>query len=79
MKTQTINGVPYDVNEKGDVHIYKTQICIGKWDIEKQDLILHDNWEKISVDYRKEYREKLQEDTKKALERAAEQQGVSLA
>lgn len=78
MKTQTINGVPYDVNDKGDVNIYKTNVCIGKWDSEKQNLTLHPNWETISIDYRKEYRTKLEQDTKKSLERAAEQQGVTL-
>jgi len=73
MKTLTINGVPYLINET-DVFIYSSvpPIRIGKYD--QNTLTLEEAWEKKAADWLSYYRNGLKENTKIALEKAKELQ-----
>ena len=88
LKTETINGVPFDVDEKGNVFLYsnhrmvaeppkdkKTTPCIGKVDKEK-NLTLLEDWQttKDIIKWLADYRTGLAADTTAAIEKAREQQ-----
>jgi hypothetical protein len=79
LKTETINGVPFDVDEKGNVFLYskdkKTTPCIGKVDKEK-NLTLLEDWQTTQeiIKWLAEYRTGLAADTTAAIEKAREQQ-----
>ncbi len=76
MKTLTINGVPYLINDAGDVFVYSSvpPIPIGTYDKDKKILALAEDWEKRMEDWVAHYRGGLKEETKEALQRAAELQ-----
>ena len=76
MKTLTINGVPYVVNDAGDVFVYSSvpPIPIGTYDKEKKVLALAIDWEKRMEDWVTHYRNGLKQETKESLQRAAELQ-----
>ena len=74
MKTLTINGVPYLVSDAGEVFVYSSvpPIPIGTYDKDKKILALAEDWEARMADWVNHYRNGLKEDTKQALQRAAE-------
>lgn len=76
MKTLTINGIPYLVNDAGEVFVYSSvpPIPIGTYDKDKKILALAEDWESRMADWVAYYRNGLKEDTKNALQRAAELQ-----
>ena len=73
MKTQTINGVPYLVNDN-NVYVYSSvpPIHIGQYS--DNILILHDDWEKKTQDWLSHYRKGLLQNTEEAMKKAAELQ-----
>jgi hypothetical protein len=81
MKVQTINGVPYYINEANQLFFYSKVSqtptnSIGTWDPVCLLLQLHDNWETIVKDYMTSYREQLNEHTKTEMEKAKALQNV---
>jgi len=76
MKTLTINGVPYLINDAGEVFVYSSvpPIPIGTYDKDKKILALAEDWEARMEDWVAHYRDGLKEGTKEALQRAAELQ-----
>jgi hypothetical protein len=69
MKTQTLNGVPYSVNET-QVYAYGSSVLLGT--NEKTLSVLAD-WETKAADYLADYRRKLKEATAAAMEKAKQQ------
>jgi len=53
MKTLTINGVPYLVNDSGEVFVYSSvpPIPIGTYDKDKKILALAEDWETRMADW----------------------------
>lgn len=80
MKVQTINGVPYYINEANNIFFYsKTQtptVSIGIWDPARQFLQLHPDWETIVKENVTSYREQLHEHTTTEMEKAKALQNV---
>jgi hypothetical protein len=76
MKTLTINGVPYLINDAGEVFVYSSvpPIPIGTYDKDKKILALAEDWEARMEEWVAHYRNGLKEQTKEALQRAAELQ-----
>lgn len=76
MKTLTINGVPYLINDSGEVFVYSSvpPIPIGTYDKDKKILALAEDWETRMEDWVAHYRNGLNDTTKDALQRAAELQ-----
>lgn len=76
MKTQAINGVPYLINEKGEVFLYSSvpPISLGHYTKETNTLKLHEGWEDSATDWVKHYRKGLKENTIIALQKATELQ-----
>ena len=76
MKTLTINGVPYLVNDSGEVFVYSSvpPIPIGTYDKDKKILALAEDWETRIAEWVDHYRIGLQEETNRALQSAAELQ-----
>jgi hypothetical protein len=74
MKTLTLNGVPYSVDDAGNAYAYGSSIVLGKVDMNTKQLTLTDGWEKFGSAYLAEYREGLKVKTVAAIERAAQQQ-----
>jgi hypothetical protein len=80
LKTEIINGVPFDVDEKGNVYMYckeKSQSApsIGKVDKEK-NLTLNEDWQTTVeiVKWLTDYRDGLKMQTADSIERARKQQ-----
>jgi len=73
MKAQTINGVPYLV-EGEDVYVYSSVPPIKIGSYVANELRLQDNWEQITADWLAYYRRGLANQTKEALEKAAQLQ-----
>lgn len=71
MKTLTLNGVPYSVSGT-EVYAYGTSILIGSYT--NEILSLESNWQEKMKSHLAEYRVSLNEGTKQALKKAAEQQ-----
>jgi hypothetical protein len=80
MKVQTINGVPYFINESNQVFFYDksktTQTSIGHWDPARQHLELAANWQEIVRESVIKYREQLNEHTQAEMTKARELQKV---
>lgn len=76
MKTLTINGVPYLVNEKGDVFVYSSvpPIQIGTYNDKTKVLSLEDDWASRMKDWVAYYRTGLKETTRDALDKARQLQ-----
>ena len=76
MKTQTINGVPYLINDKGEVFLYSSvpPISLGHYAKETNTLKLHEGWQNSSADWLVHYRKGLKDHTTIALQKAAELQ-----
>jgi hypothetical protein len=76
MKTLTINGVPYLINEAGDAFVYSSvpPIPIGKYDSTTKVLSLVDNWEEKMDSWVQYYRDNLKTQTEAELEKAAQLQ-----
>ena len=72
LKTLTIQGVPYLVNEKGDVFVYSSVPPIQIGTHSEKILTLAEDWKTRMEDWTQDYRRNLQEQTKAALQRAAE-------
>lgn len=79
MKTLTLHGVPYSVNDKNEVFLYKgpADVSIGSWDAEKQKLTLKEGWKEMAQPFLESYRSKVKENSDQAMQRAKELQGVS--
>ena len=71
MKTLTLNGVPYSVSG-AEVYAYGTSILIGSYT--NDILSLESDWQEKMKSHLAEYRVKLNNNTKEALKKAAEQQ-----
>lgn len=78
MKTLTLHGVPYNVNDKHEVFLYKgpADLCIGIWDPAEQSLKLHDGWKEKAQPFLQEYRQSVQQSSAQAMQKARELQGV---
>jgi hypothetical protein len=81
MKVQTINGVPYYINETNQVFFYSktaqtTTPAVGTWDPVRQYLQLHADWQTLTKDYVVRYREQLDTHTKAEMEKAKALQKV---
>lgn len=78
MKTITIHGVPYCVNEKNEVFLYKgpTDLCIGSWDTTKQKLSLNASWQTDAQAFLATYRSQVDATSKQAVQKAKELQGI---
>ena len=76
MKTQTINGVPYLVNDKGEVFVYSSvpPIPIGSYASDTKILSLSEDWEQRMSDWVEYYRNGLKQETEEALEKAKQLQ-----
>ena len=76
MKTQTINGVPYLINDKGEVFLYSSvpPISLGHYVKETKVLTLREGWQESAEDWVVHYRKVLKENTTIALQKAAELQ-----
>lgn len=79
MKTLTIHGVPYSINEKNEVFLYKgsTDLSIGSWDASKQKLTLDPKWQELAQPFLATYRNQVEESSVTAMKKAKELQGVS--
>ena len=79
MKTLTLHGVPYNVNDKNEVFLYKgpSDLCIGTWDPATQTLNLIDGWQEKATPFLAEHRKQVQDATLAAMKKAHELQGVS--
>jgi hypothetical protein len=78
IKTMTINGVPYHVNETGEVFVYSSvpPIPIGSYNKDTKILALVDDWNARMEDWVAHYRNGLKEETAMALEKAKQLQNV---
>jgi hypothetical protein len=76
MKTMTINGVPYLVNEKGEAFVYSSvpQIHIGNFSADTKILTLVDDWQQRMEDWVVYYRNGLKTHTDEEMKKAAELQ-----
>jgi hypothetical protein len=76
MKVQTLQGVPYTVNEKGDLLVYGSEptLQIGTYDQQTKEVVLVDKWQQILETWLTEYRAKLKLATQEAMKRALELQ-----
>jgi hypothetical protein len=83
MKTLTIQGVPYTLNDKNEVFLYQhssskdNHIHIGSYDSTSQTVKLFDDWEERSEEHVKAYRNALKAKTEAAMAKAREIQGIS--
>jgi hypothetical protein len=82
LKTEIINGVPFHVDEKGNVYVYckdksNSSPCIGKVDKEK-NLTLNEDWQTTIeiVKWITDYRQELAANTVESIERARKQQTI---
>jgi hypothetical protein len=73
MKTLTINGVPYSVNEKQELFLYSSTppIRIGSYDTASQKISIDSDWKTKSQAFLTQYRTSLAQSTAAALEKAA--------
>ena len=76
MKTQTINGVPYLINESGEVFVYSAvpQIHIGNYSVDTKVLTLIEGWQAKMAEWTTYYRKQLQAHTQEELEKAVQLQ-----
>ncbi len=78
MKTITIHGVPYQIDDKNNVYMYQTNslqqkqtpVALGTWDPEKEKLILVNNWKTKAKGFVEKYRSDLHNYTEESLEKA---------
>ena len=78
IKTMTINGVPYHVNEAGEAFVYSSAppIPIGSYNKDTKILTLVEDWKARMEDWVAHYRNGLKEETAMALEKAKQLQNV---
>lgn len=76
IKTMTINGVPYHVNETGEVFVYSSvpPIPIGSYNKDTKILALVEDWQSKMADWVAHYQNGLKEETAIALEKAKQLQ-----
>ena len=79
MKVQTINGVPYLINEANEVFVYSSvpPIAVGTYSPDTKVISLHADWEVRMESWMKHYRENLKESTEEALKKAKALQASS--
>ena len=76
MKTITINGVPYQIDDKNNVYMYQPSslnqppVALGTWDPEKEKLDLVNNWKTKAKGFVEKYRSNLNQYTEESLEKA---------
>ena len=73
MKTLTLNGVPYSVNEKQELFLYSSSppVRIGSYTSSSQKVSLDSDWKTKSQSFLTQYRTTLSQTTAAALEKAA--------
>lgn len=78
MKTVTIHGIPYQIDDKNNVYMYESlpPISLGTWDPEKQKLTLVNDWKTKSKSFVEKYRSNLQQNTEELLEKAKQLQSI---
>ena len=71
-----IDGVPYLINDKGEVFLYSSvpPISLGHYVKETATLKLREGWQESAADWLVHYRKGLKENTTVALQKAAELQ-----
>jgi hypothetical protein len=79
MKVQTINGVPFYINETNQIFFYEktptgSKPAIGTWDTVQQRLNLFPEWQTLMQEGVTSYRTQLKEHTEKELQKARELQ-----
>jgi hypothetical protein len=76
VKTVTLHGVPYVMNDKNELFFYGSQplVKIGYWTPETQIVTLLDDWEKKAESFVTSYRNQLNTHTVNSLEKARELQ-----
>ena len=72
MKTQTLSGVPYSVNDT-QVYAYGSSVLLGVLDTNDKTLAIAADWQTNAVDFLAEYRRKLKDATAAAMEKAKQQ------
>jgi hypothetical protein len=83
MKTLTIQGVPYAVNDKNEVFLYQhassteKHVQIGTYDSKNLVVNLFDTWQENAEERLQAYRNSLKEKTEAAMVKAREIQGIS--
>jgi hypothetical protein len=86
MKTLTLHGVPYNVNDKNEVFLYKgpassmqdaSNLCIGSWNPTTQTIALKEGWQQLAAPFLAEWRQQVRETTEAAMKKAHELQGVA--
>jgi hypothetical protein len=76
MKTVTLHGVPYQIDDKNNVYMYQpsslnqTPIALGTWDPEKEKLTLIPDWKQKAKSFVEKYRSDLHNYTEESLEKA---------
>jgi hypothetical protein len=78
MKTVTIHGVPYQIDDKNNIYIYESSppIALGTWDSEKEKLTLIPNWKTKAKSFVEKYRSNLHQNTEESLEKAKALQSI---
>ena len=76
MKVQTLQGVPYTVNETGELFVYGSEptLRIGTYNSQTKEVVLVDKWQQDLDTWLAEYRAKLKIATQEAMKRALELQ-----
>ena len=68
MKTVTLNGVPYSLNDKQELYMYGTSVCVGK--LENKAIVFSEGWRSSGEVYMSQYRSELQGKTLAAMAKA---------
>lgn len=83
MKTLTIQGVPYAVNDKNEVFMYQhssstdKHVQIGTYDPKTLTVSLFEKWQDAVEERVTLYRASLKKKTEEAMEKARKVQGIS--
>ena len=83
MKTLTIQGVPYAVNDKNEVFLYQhsssteKHVQIGTYDPKTMKVNIFDKWQEAVEERLTLYRASLKKKTEEAMEKARKVQGIS--
>jgi hypothetical protein len=68
MKTVTLNGVPYSLNDKQELYMYGTSVCVGR--LENKQIVFTEGWRSSGEAYMNQYRSELQGKTVAAMAKA---------
>jgi hypothetical protein len=78
MKVITINGVPYQIDDKNNIYMYESSppITLGTWDPSKEKLSLVNDWKTKAKSFVEKYRSNLHQNTEESLEKARQLQSI---